>query len=126
MQAFKTKVFAKWARSEGVGDEALATAVVEMERGLIDARLDGQVVKKRVALPGRGKRGSTRTLVAFKKGDKAFFIYGFAKNERANVTDKELRALRLLAKQLLNYATAALDNATQAGELIEIQVNDDG
>jgi hypothetical protein len=126
MQAFKTKVFAKWARSEGVGDEALATAVVEMERGLIDARLGGQVVKKRVALPGRGKRGSTRTLVAFKKGDKAFFIYGFAKNERANVTDKELRALRLLAKELLNYATAALDNATQAGELIEIQVNDDG
>jgi hypothetical protein len=97
-----------------------------MERGLIDARLGGQVVKKRVALPGRGKRGSTRTLVAFKKGDKAFFIYGFAKNERANVTDKELRALRLLAKELLNYATAALDNATQASELIDIQVNDDG
>jgi hypothetical protein len=126
MQAFKTRMFAKWATGEGIGDDALASAVVEMEQGLIDARLGGQVVKKRVALPSRGKRGSTRTLVAFKKGDKAFFIYGFAKNERANVSDKELKALRLLAKELLNYAVPALDNATQAGELIEIEVNDDG
>lgn len=126
MQAFKTKMFAKWASNEGVGDDALASAVAEMELGLIDARLGGQVFKKRVALPGRGKRGSTRTLVAFKKGDKAFFIYGFAKNERANVSDKELRALRLLAKELLNYTAPALDNAMLAGELIEIEVKDDG
>jgi hypothetical protein len=126
MQAFKTRMFAKWASGEGIGDDALASAVVEMEQGLVDARLGGQVVKKRVALPGRGKRGSTRTLVAFKKGDKAFFIYGFAKNERANVSDKELRALRLLAKELLNYTAPVLECATQAGELIEIEVSDDG
>lgn len=125
MQAFKTKAFAKWASSEGLGDEPLALAVAEMERGLIDARLGGQVVKKRVALPGRGKRGSTRTLVAFKQGDKAFFIYGFAKNERANVSGKELQALKLLAKELLNYPAQALVKAMQAGELIEIEVNDD-
>lgn len=66
MQAYKTKVFAKWAVSEGLDDEGLASAVVEMDQGLIDARLGGQVVKKRVALPGRGKRVGTRTLVAFK------------------------------------------------------------
>lgn len=126
MQAFKTRVFAKWASGEGLGDDALASAVAEMEQGLIDARLGGQIVKKRVALPGRGKRGSTRTLVAYKKGNKAFFIYGFAKNERTNVSDKELRSLKLLAKELLNYVAPALGQATQAGELIEIEVNDDG
>ena len=126
MQAFKTKTFARWADGEGLGDEALASAVAEMEQGLIDAHLGGQVVKKRVALPGRGKRGSTRILVAFRQGDKAFFVYGFAKNERANVNDKELRALKMLAKELLNYAAAVLTKATKAGELIEIEVNDDG
>jgi hypothetical protein len=126
MQAFKVKAFAKWASGEGLSDGALASAVVEMEQGLIDARLGGQVIKKRVALPGRGKRGSTRTLVAFKQGDKAFFIYGFAKNERANVSDKELRALKMLAKELLNYAAPVLAKAMKAGELIEIEVNDDG
>ena len=126
MLAFKVKAFAKWASGEGLSDGALASAVVEMEHGLIDARLGGQVIKKRVALPGRGKRGSARTLVAFKQGDKVFFIYGFAKNERANVSDKELRALKMLAKELLNYAAPVLAKAMKAGELIEIEVNDDG
>ncbi|NOR36987.1 MAG: type II toxin-antitoxin system RelE/ParE family toxin [Woeseiaceae bacterium] len=126
MHAFKIKAFSKWASGEGLSDDALASAVVEMEKGLIDAKLGGQVVKKRVALPGRGKRGSTRTLVAFRQGDKAFFIYGFAKNERANISDKELRALKMLAKELMSYTAAALIEAMKAGELIEIEVNDNG
>jgi hypothetical protein len=125
MQGFKTKAFAKWANGEGLGDDALALAVAEMEQGLIDARLGGQVVKKRVALPGRGKRGGARTLVAFKQDDKAFFIFGFAKNERASVSDDELKALKLLAKELLNYPAAMLMKAVETGELIEIEVNDD-
>ena len=126
MQAFKTKAFTNWANGEGLGDAALGAAVSEMERGLIDAQLGGQVIKKRVALPGRGKRASSRTLVAFKQGDKAFFIYGFAKNERANVNDKELRALKLLAKELLSYQAMSLTKAMKAGELLEIEVHDDG
>lgn len=126
MQAFKTKAFAKWAKGEGLGDESLGAAVAEMERGLIDAQLGSQVVKKRVALPGRGKRGSARTVVAFKQGDRAFFIYGFAKNERANVSAKELQALKLLANELLGYPATSLNKALKAGELIEIEVNDDG
>ena len=125
MQGFKTKAFARWASGEGLGDDALTLAVAEMEQGLIDARLGGQVVKKRVALPGRGKRGGARTLVAFKQDDKAFFIFGFAKNERASVSDDELKALKLLAKELLNYPAAMLMKAVETGELIEIEVNDD-
>jgi hypothetical protein len=126
MQAFKTRVFAKWANGEGLDDDALASAIAEMEQGLIDARLGSQVVKKRVALPGRGKRGGARTLVAFREHDKVFFIFGFAKNERANVTDDDLKALKLLAKELLNYPAATLKKAVEAGELIEIEVDDDG
>ncbi len=126
MQALKTKAFAGWADGDGLSDAALAAAVAEMEAGLIDARLGGQVVKKRVALPGRGKRSGARTLVAFKQDEKAFFVYGFAKNERANISDKELKALKLLAKELLNYPAEMLAKAIKAGELIEIEVNDDG
>ena len=126
MKAFKTKAFAKWANSEGLDDVALASAVEEMEGGLIDAQLGGDVVKKRVALPGRGKRGGARTLVVFRQGDKAFFVFGFAKNERANVSKDELKALKLLAKELLNYPVTSLDFAVRSGELIEIEVTDDG
>ena len=126
MKAFKTKAFARWANSEGLDDVALASAVEEMEQGLIDARLGGDVVKKRVALPGRGKRGGARTLVAFRRGDRAFFVFGFAKNERASVSKDELKALKLLAKELLSYPVTSLSLAVRSGELIEVKVTDDG
>ena len=41
---------------------------------------------KRLALPGRGKRGGARTLVATNKGNRWFFLFGFEKNARANIT----------------------------------------
>jgi len=124
MQVFKTKWFARWAASQMLTDEILIGAVVEMEQGLVDAEFGGRVVKKRVALPGKGKRGSTRTLVAFRQGDKAFFIYGFAKNERDNISGKELKVLKILAGELLSYPNSALIKAQKAGELIKVE--DDG
>ncbi len=72
-----------------------------MERGLIDANLGGGLVKKRVALPGRGKSGSTRTLVATNQVDRWFFIFGFEKNDRDNISAKEIKALKALAADLL-------------------------
>ena len=77
------------------------------------------------ALPGRGKSGSVRTLVAFRRGDKAFFMYGFAKNVRANIKQKELIALRRMAAQLLGYSNPELAMAMKAGELIEIEAEND-
>lgn len=56
------------------------------------------MVKKRVAVGGRGKSGGVRTLLAYKVDDKAFFVYGFAKNARANISANELKALKRLAK----------------------------
>lgn len=124
MRVFKTKWFAKWASTQKLSDKALSAAVAEMEKGLVDAQLGGQVVKKRVALSGKGKRGSARTLLAFRQGDKAFFIYGFAKKERANIGVKDLQALKLLAREMLSYTNPALTKAIKAGELIEVK--DDG
>ena len=92
MRIFKAKAFKKWADSEGLSDDALVAAVHEMKQGLVDARLGGHVYKKRVALEGRGNRGGARTLLAFKLDERAFYLYGFAKNQRANVGEKELKA----------------------------------
>ena len=124
MRVFKSRWFQKWASKEGLDDAALLAAVEEMEAGLIDAELGGHVVKKRVALAGRGKRGGARTLVVYQQDDKAFFVYGFAKNERANISAKELTALKLLATELLRYTRPTLIKAIKAGELIE--VHEDG
>ena len=93
----------------------------EMERGLIDADLGGHVVKKRVAISGRGKSGGARTLIAYRISDKAIFVYGFAKNTRGNISVDELKALKHLAKMLLNYSDKALTEAIKYGALIEVK-----
>ena len=86
MRAYKTKWFHRWALKEGVTDMSLVAAVSELAAGLVDADLGGYVVKKRAGLHGRGKRGGVRTVVALRHESLTFFIYGFAKNERANIT----------------------------------------
>ena len=94
-----------------------------MRRGARDGRrsdLGGDVVKKRVALPGRGKSGSVRTLVATRKASRWFFVFGFEKNERANVTANELEALQMLASDLLALSGPQLDQAVEDGALQEI------
>lgn len=124
MRVFKTRLFSRWADKEGMTDAALRQAVEELADGLVDADLGGHVYKKRVGLHGRGKRGGVRTLIAFRLEEKAFFLYGFAKNARENIDTKELKALRLLAGQLLGYDHAALIQAIRAGELIEVTTDD--
>ena len=121
MRIFKNKLFSKWAEKEGIGDSVLRTAVDEMERGLIDADLGGHVVKKRVAIGDRGKSSGVRTLLAYRIGTKAFFVYGFAKNARANISAYELKALKHLAKELLSYNEQALTEAVEQGALIEVK-----
>jgi hypothetical protein len=120
MQIFQTKWFARWAANEGLLEQALRNAVSEMEHGLIDADLGGHVVKKRIGIGGRGKSGGVRTILAFKVKDKAFFLYGFAKNQRDNIDDKELQALKKMAAHLLAYDSKALEQAIKTQELIEV------
>ena len=110
----------RWQKKTALADIVLRQAVQEMQQGLIDADLGGGLVKKRVARPGAGKRGGYRTLLATNQDDKWIFIYGFAKNERDNIAHQELRALKLLAKQLLTLSFEATRTALQHGELKEI------
>jgi hypothetical protein len=107
-------------RKTELTDDALVSAVVEMVQGLIDADLGGGVVKKRVGMAGRGKRGGARTLVATNKGNRWFFVYGFEKNDRANIDASELEAIQDIAEQLLLRTGLQLDQAVQDGALQEI------
>jgi hypothetical protein len=104
----------------GLADVALCLAVTEMAPGLIDADLGGHLVKKRVALPGRGKRGGARTIVATRLADRWFFLYGFGKNERANIDEEELKFLQETAKELLAFDDRQLAIALSAGEIVEV------
>jgi len=119
-RVFRTRSFSRWQKKARLPDTALCDAVAEMTEGLIDAVLGGGVVKKRVALPGRGQSGGARTLVATNRDTRWFFVFGFAKNERANIEDRELAALRKLAGDLLAMTPPDLVRAADAGTLTEI------
>jgi len=107
-------------RKAGLADQSLCQAVSEMSQGLIDADLGGNVVKKRVPLPGRGKRGGARTIVATNRGDRWFFLYGFEKNERANIDKDEIKALQELAAEYLAIDDQGIELAVSSGKLMEV------
>ena len=120
MAIYKTKWFDKWAVKNSISDIELRTAIKELENGLYDANLGGDVYKKRVGIRNQGKRGGVRTLIAFKKDGNVFFMFGFAKNKQANIKINEIKALKLLAKQLLSYSMQNLKTAIEASELVEV------
>ena len=119
-RVFKTRTFARWSRKAGLWDRALCAAVEEIADGLVDANLGGNVFKKRVPLPGRGKSGGARVLIATRMDERWFFLYGFAKNERDTIDDEDLVTLQRTAEVLLKMDAESLGRALQAGELTEI------
>ncbi len=121
---FVTRTFLRWSRQTGVTNAVLRNAVSEMDRGLIDADLGGQVLKKRAGLPGRGKRGGARVIVATERKHRGFFLYGFGKNERTNIDASGLRFFQEVAKDLLEFDDRQLEKALLAGELEEIGDDD--
>lgn len=120
MSIFKTRSFARWVKREGLTDRDLCDAVVEMQKGLIDARLGGGLIKKRVARSGHGKRGGYRVILASNLGDRWVFMFGFAKNERDNIDDDELRLMKRLASAFLGMDDRMVKEALTAGEIVEI------
>ena len=120
MRLFKNKWFTRYARQVGTDDAALCQAVREASQGTIDADLGGGVIKQRIARPGSGKSGGFRSIVLFKVGALAFFVYGFAKSERSNIEADELRAFRKLASVMLAYDEEALAVAANEGALTEV------
>ena len=119
-RVFMTRHFSRWFGKTDLSVDALCRSVEEMERGLIDANLGGGIIKKRVALPGHGKRSSARTLVATNRANRWFFVFGFEKNDRDNINAKELSALKALASDLLRLGVSELSAAVAAKTLQEI------
>ncbi len=119
MQVFKTKAFARFARKEGLSDASMLQAVADAEIKP-DAELGGGLIKQRVARKGQGKSGGYRTVIAFRRGHLAFFVYGFAKSDQGTVSIGEERALRKLARFLLATTDDELVALLQRGEIVRV------
>jgi hypothetical protein len=123
MRVFKNKWFARWAHTEGVPDSALLRAASEIVAGQVEADLGGCLFKKRLAREGTGKRGGYRVLIGFKKPntDRIVFLYAFAKNARANISDKEGEALSLVAEAFVSATDPQVSLLLKEGSIVEVQ-----
>lgn len=120
MQVFKTKWLTRFAKLERIADASLHEAIARAERGLVDADLGGGLIKQRVARRGKGRSGGYRMLIAYRLKKRAIFLYGFAKNERANIGADELLTARKIASSWLAADTGQLARALAEGELQEV------
>jgi hypothetical protein len=120
MRIFLNKWFVRFARKEDIDDAALCDAIVRAEKGLIDADLGGGLIKQRIARRGEGRSGGYRSIVVYRSGTTAFFIFGFAKSRRKNLVDAELEGFKRLSALMLRLDDAAIAEQMQFGELKEI------
>lgn len=120
MRVFKTYNFTRFAKDEGLGDKQLAAAIRQAENGLIDANLGGGLIKLRISRPGGGKRGGYRTIIAYQADTRAVFLFGFAKNERENISSAQQDYLKSYASDILSCSEKVLDAEVSEGSLQEV------
>jgi len=108
MRVFTSRQFDKWCKQTDITDMQLVQAALEVNEGQYDANLGGMIYKKRIAAAGRGKSCSYRTIIALKIDDKAFFIHGFKKNSKANISVSEKADLKAAAKVIMGLDEGGL------------------
>lgn len=114
---YLTKTFQGFATRERINDAAIVKAAREMQNQLYEANLGGCVYKKRLARAGAGKRGGYRVLIVFRDEERLFFMRGFAKSERENLSADELQGLKHLAALYLDYSPFRLYQLVNNKEL---------
>ncbi|MEQ1864469.1 MAG: type II toxin-antitoxin system RelE/ParE family toxin [Micropepsaceae bacterium] len=124
MKIYLNAWFAKFARKEKISDAALCEAMSRIKRGSIDADLGGGLIKQRVARAGAGKSGGFRTLIFFRQGARAVFVYGFAKSAQANLDAGEVAMFKKAAKIVLALSQDQIDVEVETGRLTELNCGD--
>jgi len=120
VRVFKNTWFARFARKEGISDEELRDVVKQLEAGHPDVDYGGDVYKMRVSRPGEGKSGGYRVIVFFRSEERTFFHYGFAKANRGNISEKELKILKRQAKKHFAQSDEQIHRQLINGTLLEI------
>lgn len=121
MRILKSKWFHRYAKKEGITDESPIDAITRAENSQIDADLGSGVIKQRVARPGQGRSGGYRTIIFFRRADKAFFEYGFSKNHRANITADEAMQFKKAAKRVLALTDKHLAELLKRDDFVEVE-----
>jgi hypothetical protein len=87
---------------------------------LVDGDLGRGLIKQRVARVGQGRSGGFRVLIAYREGQRAVFLYGFAKSERDNIRPDQLAIWQTRAQEVLAAGDDAMDRSVADGDLAEV------
>lgn len=117
-RVFKTSWFARAARKARIEDPTLCRAVAQTVLGQADD-LGGGVFKKRL------NDNRHRAILLTKTDEFWVFTYLFAKQDRANIDDDELRAFRALATLYRNKTGKDIAAELASGALTEICHDDE-
>jgi hypothetical protein len=121
LSVYKNKPFARFARKAHITDADLWKAARLANQGLIEAVLGGGVIKQRIARAGEGKSGGSRSIILFKKNDRAVYVYGFEKKDVSNIRPDELEAFRKYAEVVLGYTNAEMAQRVEDGALFKVE-----
>ena len=119
MRIFKNTWFSHFADKEGITDGELVEAVNLLEAGQADD-LGGGVYKMRLVRPGEGKSGGYRVIVFYRTEERTFFVYSFAKANRGNISEKELRIFKKRAKIFISKNDEEIRDDLRKRDLIEV------
>lgn len=112
-RVFKTAWFCRAVRKAGISDKELCDAVAEVAKGQAD-ELGGGVFKKRL------DRNRQRAIILHRAAGWWFFVFMFAKQNRANIDDRELAGFRKLARSYAAMNAAMLETLIAVGDITEI------
>jgi len=112
-RAFKSAWFSKAARKAKITDKALCKAIAQVIAGQADD-LGGGVFKKRL------NDNNYRSIVLAKGREIWVYEFLFAKKDRDNIDDAELKAFRKLAKGYSALTSEQIDTLVADKDWIEI------
>jgi hypothetical protein len=125
VRLYKSKWFVRFAKKERISDAKLSTAIENAEKGLIDADYGDGLIKQRISRPGEGKSGGYRSIILFRKGERSFFVYGFAKSDQDDIDISDERDFKELAAVLLNASDEQLADLLESGKYQEVKYGQD-
>ncbi len=124
LKVYKNSWFGRFAKKQNISSSALLDALHRAEQGQIDVDLGGGVIKQRISRLGEGKSKGYRSILLFCKNERAFFVYGFAKNVLANIREDEEEQFKKMAKYVLALTDIQLSELIDNGQFEEV-VKDD-
>ena len=122
MKKLSTKWFKRWSKKSKISNNDLLETIQDLESGLSTSDLGGNLFKVRVKREHSGKSSGFRTIIVFKSGKRAIFLYGFGKNDKENIDKSELKYLKTLGHDLLSLNPKQLKLAISKGVLFDLEM----